>query len=58
MIAGENYISAPHLARGLFIAGADSGVIDSEQLTSKLEQPWCQADLYISKKIVAILRRD
>jgi hypothetical protein len=57
MIGGENYISPPHLARGLFMAGADGNVLDSEQLAAKLDQPWCQADLYYIEKISAILRR-
>lgn len=57
MIGGENYISPPHLARGLFIAGADGGVFDSEQLAAKLDQPWCKADLYYIEKISAVLRQ-
>jgi outer membrane protein assembly factor BamB len=57
MIGGENYISPPHLARGLFIGSADGGVLDSEQLAAKLDQPWCKADLYYIEKISAILRR-
>ncbi|MHC4740869.1 MAG: hypothetical protein ACYS8Z_03095, partial [Planctomycetota bacterium] len=57
MIGGENYISPPHLARGLFIAGADGEVLDAEQLAAKLDQPWCKADLYYIEKISAILRR-
>jgi hypothetical protein len=57
MIGGENYISPPHLARGLFMAGADGGVLDSKQLAAKLDQPWCEADLYYIEKISAILRR-
>ena len=57
MIGGENYISPPHLARGLFIAGADGHVLDVEQLAAKLDQPWCKADLYYIEKISAIFRR-
>ena len=57
MIGGENYISPPHLTRGLFMTGADGGILDTEQLTSKLDQPWCKADLYYIEKISAILRR-
>jgi hypothetical protein len=57
MIGGENYISPPHLARGLFISGADGGVLSTEQLAAKLDQPWCKADLYYIEKISAILRR-
>jgi hypothetical protein len=56
MIGGENYISPPHLARGLFIAAADGAVLDPEQLAAKLDQPWCRADLYYIEKISAVLR--
>ena len=56
MIGGENYISPPHLARVLFIGGADGRVLDPEQLSAKLDQPWCEADLYYIEKISAILR--
>ncbi|MHC4580297.1 MAG: outer membrane protein assembly factor BamB family protein [Planctomycetota bacterium] len=57
MIGGENYISPPHLARGLFMIAADGGVLGPEQLAAKLDQPWCAADLYYIEKICAILRR-
>jgi hypothetical protein len=57
MIGGENYISPPHLARGLFMIAADGSTLDSKQLASKLDQPWCAADLYYIEKISAILRR-
>lgn len=57
MIGGENYISPPHLARGLFLGGADGGVLAPEQLAAKLDQPWCKADLYYIEKISVVLRR-
>ena len=57
MIGGENYISPPHLARGLFVAAAEGAVLDPEQLAAKLDQPWCRADLYYIEKISAILRK-
>ena len=57
MIGGENYISPPHLARGLFMIAADGSVLDPEQLVAKLDQPWCAADLYYIEKVCAILRR-
>lgn len=57
MIGGENYISPPHLARGLFMCGADGGVLSTEQLAAKLDQPWCKADLYYIEKVSAVLRR-
>ena len=57
MIGGENYISPPHLARGLFAAWADGVGAAPEALTSKLDQPWCRADLYYIEKLSAILRR-
>ncbi|UCF14750.1 MAG: hypothetical protein JSW59_15155, partial [Phycisphaerales bacterium] len=57
MIGGENYISPPHLARGLFMAAADGAVLEPQQLAAKLDQPWCRADLYYIEKISAILRK-
>jgi outer membrane protein assembly factor BamB len=57
MIGGENYISPPHLARGLFMIGADGGVLGLDQLACKLDQPWCEADLYYIEKMCGILRR-
>ncbi|MHC4169142.1 MAG: outer membrane protein assembly factor BamB family protein [Planctomycetota bacterium] len=56
MIGGENYISPPHLARGLFMVAADGAALDTEQLAAKLDQSWCKADLYYIEKISAILR--
>lgn len=57
MIGGENYISPPHLARGLFAAMADGLEAPVEVLAGRLDQPWCQADLYYIEKTSAILRR-
>jgi len=57
MIGGENYISPPHLARGVFAALADGVGASPEELTAKLDQPWCKADLYYIEKLSAILRR-
>jgi len=57
MIGGENFISPPHLARGLFAALADGLETDAEYLARKLDQPWCRADLYYIEKLTAILRR-
>jgi hypothetical protein len=56
MIGGENYVSPPHLARGLFMALADGLKSDPEYLAKKLDQPWCRADLYYIEKLSAILR--
>jgi hypothetical protein len=39
MIGCENYMSPLHLARGLLIALADGGILITEQLVSKLDQP-------------------
>ena len=57
MIGGENYISPPHLARGLFAALADGLDETPRRLTAKLDQPWCKADLYYIEKLSAVLRR-
>jgi len=57
MIGGENYISPPHLARGLFAALADGVRAAPEDLAAKLDQPWCKADLYYIEKLSAILRK-
>ncbi|UCG60063.1 MAG: PQQ-like beta-propeller repeat protein [Phycisphaerales bacterium] len=57
MIGGENYISPPHLSRGLFVALADGVGGSAEELAAKLDQPWCKADLYYIEKVSAILRR-
>jgi hypothetical protein len=57
MIGGENYISPPHLARGVFAAWADGCRASASELAAKLDQPWCKADLYYIEKLAAILRR-
>jgi len=57
MIGGENYISPPHLARGVFMAAADGRVLDGQTLIRKLDQPWCKADLYYIEKMTALLRQ-
>lgn len=56
MIGGENYISPPHLSRGLFAAWADGLEASPDELASKLDQPWCKADLYYIEKLSAALR--
>jgi outer membrane protein assembly factor BamB len=57
MIGGENYVSPPHLARGLFAALADGVQTPLEQLCKYLDHPWCRADMYYIEKLTAILRR-
>ncbi len=57
MIGGENYISPPHLSRGLFAAWADGCHAAPETLARKLDQPWGKADLYYIEKICGVLRR-
>jgi len=57
MIGGENYISPPHLARGIYLAAADGTGATAQQLAARLDQPWCRADLYYVEKIAATLRR-
>lgn len=56
MIGGENYISPPHLARGLFMALADGRVEDADEMIRYLDQPWGRADLYYIEKCSAVLR--
>ena len=57
MIGGENYISPPHLSRGLYMAWADGLPASPVDLSTKLDQPWCKADLYYIEKLTAALRR-
>jgi len=57
MIGGENYISPPHLSRGLFAALADGLAAPPDALAAKLDHPWCKADLYAIEKTAAVLRR-
>lgn len=56
MIGGENYISPPHLARGVFLVWADGVTAPPGALAAKLDQPWCRADLYFIEKCSALLR--
>ncbi len=56
LIGGENYISPSTLARGLFMAQADGVQTPPQRLVSRLDQPWCKADLYYIEKLTAILR--
>jgi hypothetical protein len=56
MIGGENYISPPEFARGLFAALADGLETDGVKLASFVDQPWCAADLYYIEKLAAALR--
>lgn len=57
MIGGENYISPPHLSRAIFAALAEGCRGSAEELAAKLDQPWCQADLYYVEKLSSILRK-
>lgn len=56
MAGGENYTHTPLIARGLFAALADGLKAPPEELVSRLDQPWCRADLYQIEKLTAILR--
>lgn len=56
LIGGENYISPPTLARGLFAALADGANAKPEELIRRLDQPWGRADLYYIEKLSATLR--
>jgi outer membrane protein assembly factor BamB len=57
MIGGENWISPPGLSQGLFLATAGGTNASAEQLSAKLDQPLCKADLHYIEKISAILRK-
>lgn len=56
LIGGENYISPPHLSRGIFAALADAAEASPERLARYLDQPWCRADLYYIEKLSAVMR--
>ncbi|MBN2475592.1 MAG: PQQ-binding-like beta-propeller repeat protein [Pirellulales bacterium] len=56
LIGGENYISPPGLARGMFPALAYGLRAKPEELARYLDQPWCRADLYYIEKLTAALR--
>lgn len=57
MIGGENYISPPHLSRGLFAALAEGCGESAQELATQLDQPWCKADLYYIEKLSYLLRK-
>ena len=57
MIGGENYISPPTLAHGVFTALADGEGLTTADLVAKLDQPWCRADAYYVEKLATALRR-
>jgi hypothetical protein len=56
MAGGENYTHTPLIARGLFEALADGVRAPSAELASRLDQPWCAADLYFIEKLASTLR--
>jgi len=56
LIGGENYVSPPGLARGMFLAMANATRAKPEELARYLDQPWCRADLYYIEKLSAIIR--
>lgn len=57
MIGGENYISPPSLSDGIFLSSAYTGAMDHAELISRLDVPWCRADLMYIRKLVAVLHR-
>lgn len=57
MIGGEDYVSPPHLSRGLFTAWAEGTGATRYELAEKLAQPWCKADLYCIEKLNTAIRR-
>jgi outer membrane protein assembly factor BamB len=56
LIGGENYVSPPGLARGMFLAMAYGLRATPRELARYLDQPWCRADLYYVEKLTAALR--
>lgn len=57
LIGGENYISPPSLACGMYTAFAWTDVADEAELRLWLDEPWVRADLYQIEKLVAMLGR-
>ena len=57
MTGGENYISPPTLAQGVFAALAGGEGLPAADLAGKLDRPWCRADLYYVQKITSLLGR-
>lgn len=58
MAGGENYTHSPLIARGMFLILADGVQAPSKELRSKLDEPWCRADLYFIEKLAALARAD
>jgi hypothetical protein len=56
MAGGENYTHTPLIARGMYAVLADGVRAPSAELTAKLDQPWCRADLYFIEKLTALQR--
>lgn len=56
MAGGENYTHTPLIARGMFAILADGVQAPTKELEAKLDQPWCQADLYFIEKLAAVAR--
>jgi len=56
MIGGENYVSPPHLARGLFYALSEGRLKSSRDMMPFLDQAWCKGDLYYIEKLTALCR--
>ena len=56
MAGGENYTHTPLIARGMYAVLADGVRASSSELATKLDQPWCRADLYFIEKLTALSR--
>lgn len=56
MIGGENYITPPTLAWGMFLALAYGVQVEPSELAEYVDQPWCKADLYYIDKLASALR--
>ncbi len=57
LLGGENYITPPRVAHGLFLALAYGLSPPRSDLLRRLDQPWCRADLYYIEKLTAACRQ-
>ncbi|HYE19466.1 MAG TPA: hypothetical protein VEA69_13530 [Tepidisphaeraceae bacterium] len=55
MIGGENYVSPPHLAWGVFTGMAVTEGMSREELARRVDVPWCKGDLWFVQKVVGVL---
>lgn len=55
LVGGENYINPPTVARSIFAAVAYGRGDSAEVLLTRVDQPWCKADLYYIEKLTAVM---